>query len=323
MLVRFTAKYFLGVSAALILSAQVANAQIAQPQNLPASIVAEFQANPGQLLSQFPGGGPDMVNQVRGLVATDRSTLSPIVALAKTANQDQRTAMGEAFAQVAKAYASSDSIFANQIQQTVAASGLPEFAKAYAKVAGDTGGGGGGAANMQSAQVANVQVGQLQSFQANPGQLLTQFPNGGPDMVNQVRGLVTADRSTLPPIIVLAKSANQDQRKAMAEALAQVAKAYASSEPAFANQIQQAVAASGLPEFAKAYAEAAGDTGTASTGGGGGGGGGGPTTAAGPPMGGVNGGTTTTGSYVAATRSSGLMSGSSLGGINTSQVSPF
>ena len=180
-----------------------------------------------------------------------------------------------------------------------------------------------------SAQIVNAQTGQPQSlpasvateFQANPGQLLGQFPGGGPDMVNQVRGLVATDRSTLPPIIALAKSANQDQRKAMAEALAQVAKAYASSDPAFANQIQQAVAASGLPEFAKAYAEAAGDTGTASTGGGGGGGG---PTANYLPTGGANAGTTTIGSHFAETRSLGLTSGSSIAGIGgTSQVSPF
>jgi hypothetical protein len=148
---------------------------------------------------------------------------------------------------------------------------------------------------MLSPQFANAQIsGQgmtlsasdISAFQANPGQLLSQFPDGGPGLVKQVRDLVSSDRTTLAAIIALAKPANQDQRKAIAQALAQVAKAYAKDDPASSNQIQQAVVNSGLPEFAKAYAEAAGDTGTASTGGGGGGGGG-PIN--GPPIGGPNG----------------------------------
>lgn len=186
-----------------------------------------------------------------------------------------------------------------------------------------------GASLILSAQVANAQVsGQstlpasaVTAFQANPGQLLTQFPNGGPDMINQIVSLLGADRAALPTIITLAKTANEDQRKAMAGALAQVAKSLASGDPAFANQIQQTVAASGLPEFAKAYAEAAGDTGTAAAGGGGGGGGGGPT-AGGAPTGGSNGGGTVAGSTGAATQTSGL-TGGSLGGASFSQASPF
>jgi hypothetical protein len=151
-----------------------------------------------------------------------------------------------------------------------------------------------GAAFMLSAQMAHAQQStaltpaEVAAFQANPVQLLNQFPNGGPDMIKQIVGLLGGDKGTLSTIIGLAKTADQDQRKAMAAALAQVAKANAASDPGFANQIQQAVASSGLPEFAKAYAEAAGDTGTASTGGGGGGGGG--PTVIGPPTGGQNAG---------------------------------
>jgi hypothetical protein len=150
-----------------------------------------------------------------------------------------------------------------------------------------------GAAFMLSGQMAHAQQGsalspaEVSAFQANPGQLLNQFPNGGPDMIKQIVGLLGSDKATLSTIIGLAKTADQDQRKAMAAALAQVAKANAANDPAFANQIQQAVASAGLPEFAKAYAEAAGDTGTASSGGGGGGGG---PTVIGPPTGGQNAG---------------------------------
>jgi hypothetical protein len=154
-----------------------------------------------------------------------------------------------------------------------------------------------GAIFLLSAHLANAQIaGQgpalpnaaIADFLANPTQLLSQFPNGGPGLAKQVGDLVDSDKATLATLIAIAKTANEDQRKAMASALAGVAKAYAASgDPAFANQIQQAVANSGLPEFAKAYAEAAGDTGTASTGGGGGGGG----PIAGGPTGGQNTGT--------------------------------
>ena len=150
-----------------------------------------------------------------------------------------------------------------------------------------------GAAFILSAHMAHAQQGgaltpaEVSAFKANPGQMLNQFPNGGPEMTKEIVGLLASDKGTLSTIIGLAKTADQDQRKTMAAALAQVAKANAANDPAFANQIQQAVASSGLPEFAKAYAEAAGDTGTASTGGGGGGGG---PTVIGPPTGGQNAG---------------------------------
>lgn len=122
-------------------------------------------------------------------------------------------------------------------------------------------------------------------------QVMSGFPNGGPGLAKAVSDLVGSDKGSLAALIAFAKTANEDQRRAIAQGLAQAAKAYASGgDPAEANQIQQAVASSGLPEFSKAYADAAGDTGTASTGGGGGGGGGGPI--ANGPTGGQNNGTT-------------------------------
>jgi len=155
-----------------------------------------------------------------------------------------------------------------------------------------------GAALLFSVHGANAQIAgggtkvpasTVSAFQNNPGQLLTQFPGAGPGLVKQVRDLLSTDKATLPSIIGLLKLASPEQQIAIADALAQVAKAYSKSDPAFANQIQQAVANAGIPEVSKAYAEAAGDTGTASTGGGGGGAGGGQTGA--PPTGGQNNGT--------------------------------
>jgi hypothetical protein len=192
-----------------------------------------------------------------------------------------------------------------------------------------------GAALILWGQVANAQIaGQspalqapaIATFQANPGQLVSQFPNGGADLAKQVRDLVSSDKATLAAIIALAKTANNDQRKAIADGLAQVAKSYASSgDPASANQIQQAVVTSGLPEFAKAYAEAAGDSGTAAAGGGGGAGGGGSGggPVAGPPTGGPNAGSVASGNSSSVNSGSGSTGIGAIGSPAFNQVSLF
>ena len=99
---------------------------------------------------------------------------------------------------------------------------------------------------------AKVPAATVAAFQNNPGQLLTQSPGAGPGLVKQVRDLLSTDKATLPSIIGLLKLASPDQQIAIADALAQVAKAYSKSDPAFANQIQQAVANAGIPEVSKA-----------------------------------------------------------------------
>jgi hypothetical protein len=160
-----------------------------------------------------------------------------------------------------------------------------------------------------SAQAASAQG------PTNVGQDLgqSQFANGGQAMANEVQTLL-GDKANLAAILAFARTANEDQRKAIALGLFQTAKA---ADPGWATQIQNAVAL--IPELAKAYADASGDTGTASTGGGGGGGGGGPT-AGGPPTGGPNGGNGPNGSTFTTTQNSGIIS-SGLGGGGFSSVS--
>jgi len=117
------------------------------------------------------------------------------------------------------------------------------------------------------------------AFIANPSQLLTQFPGGGEALRTMARDYMTSDKGALTPLIGLLANANQDQRLAIAQGLADAAKLYAPTDLPEATEIQQAVAKTGLTEVIKAYASIAGDTGTGATGGGGGGGGGGgPTT---------------------------------------------
>src|SRR4051794_4858190 len=113
-------------------------------------------------------------------------------------------------------------------------------------------------ANAQIArQPAALSAAAVAEFQANPSRLLNRFPNGGAELTQSVIDLVGSDKLTLAAIIAMAKNANEDQRKAIAEGLVKVAKAYAAdgSEPgvAFSTTIQQDVANSGLPEFAKNY----------------------------------------------------------------------
>src|SRR5689334_10447396 len=93
-----------------------------------------------------------------------------------------------------------------------------------------------GALLMLSAQTAYSQQGV--PAQA-PGQALSQFPNGGPSMVNQVQALINANRANLAAIIEFAKTATEDQRRAIAQGLANVAKETAANDPGFATQIQQ------------------------------------------------------------------------------------
>ena len=162
------------------------------------------------------------------------------------------------------------------------------------------------AAVLLSAQVANAQQ--------TPSQVLgqSQLANGGKAMEDAVQSLMSADNVNLAAIIAFAKTANEDQRKAIGKALANVAKAYAAGgDPSNANSIQQAVVNSGLPELAKAYADAGGDTGTASIGGGGGGSG-----LNAPPTGGPNTGTIVGGNSFAANQATNLSGGTPNGGGN-------
>lgn len=141
------------------------------------------------------------------------------------------------------------------------------------------------------------------------------------ELTRNARDELVSDKKSLNPIITLLKAGDPDQQTAIAQGLAQAAKAYAANnDPAFANDIQQAVAATGLVEVIKAYASIAGDTATASTGGGGGGGGGGPS-GTGAPAGGANLGQGPNGSTFAANNEPGL-TGATLGAADFSSFTP-
>ena len=62
-----------------------------------------------------------MIARVRDLVASDPSTLNPVIGLLATANFDQATAIGTGLGQAALMVVKTDQAYANQIQDTLAA----------------------------------------------------------------------------------------------------------------------------------------------------------------------------------------------------------
>ena len=87
------------------------------------------------------------------------------------------------------------------------------------------------------------QPGQLtaQQFQTNPGQLLTNFPDGGPSMISAVRELTLADPADLSLIVGLLSKSKATQGSAIGTGLGQAALASVKNNQAYASEIQKAV----------------------------------------------------------------------------------
>ncbi|UFW43372.1 hypothetical protein [Bradyrhizobium sp. WSM471] len=125
------------------------------------------------------------------------------------------------------------------------------------------------------AQQGQQQQGLVQQFNANPQQILQQFPNGGAAMISQLREIAIADPKSLDAIMGLIPNASKDQKAAIGSALGQAAKVVVKTDQAYANNILQAIAKTKDQDVFLAYSGVAPDQGTAATGGGGAGGGGG------------------------------------------------
>jgi len=131
----------------------------------------------------------------------------------------------------------------------------------------------------------------VEQFLSNPGALLDQYKNGGPQMIAAVRDLAASDPRTLDALIGLLKTATPDQASAIGTALGQVALMAVGPDQAYAVQIQTVVAASGNTSALVAFsAVVGGDIKLAATGAGGGGGGAEEATGPGNGGGGVGGG---------------------------------
>jgi hypothetical protein len=115
------------------------------------------------------------------------------------------------------------------------------------------------------AQAACYDAGQQLPVQAvsrfinEPGKLLTQFPNGGPQMISLVRDLVASDPGTLPLITELNTRANDDQVQAIGTGLGQAALVCARPAKAFSDEIQRVTIAANNKPMTQAFGAVMGD----------------------------------------------------------------
>jgi hypothetical protein len=90
-------------------------------------------------------------------------------------------------------------------------------------------------------------------FINEPGKLLTQFPNGGPQMISLIRDLVASDPGTLPLITELNTRANPDQVRAIGAGLGQAALVCAHTAQAFSEEIQKVTIAANNKPMTEAF----------------------------------------------------------------------
>jgi hypothetical protein len=162
------------------------------------------------------------------------------------------------------------------------------------------------------------------ALKANPEQFLTQYPNGGPEMVSRAREFALNDPTALDSIIALLAKATKDQKIAIATGLAQAARIVVRTNQPYANRIQQAIADTKDQDAVLAYAAAIGDVAIAATGSAGAGSAGasggqtnaiGGTGTGGGSLEGINGGNTNTGLFSFTSSTSGI-------GTTSTTVSP-
>jgi hypothetical protein len=82
----------------------------------------------------------------------------------------------------------------------------------------------------------------IKEFLSDPNSLLTQFPDGGAQMIARVRDLAASDPATLDPIIALLASSNGKQATSIGTGLGQVALMAVRTDQAYAASIQEALA---------------------------------------------------------------------------------
>jgi hypothetical protein len=95
----------------------------------------------------------------------------------------------------------------------------------------------------QPGQPGQPPAGQLttEQFIANPDQVLAKFPNGGAEMISQIRELALGNQANLPYILDVLARANHEQGIAIGTGLGQAALASVKNNQAYATAIQQAI----------------------------------------------------------------------------------
>ncbi|MBP1848735.1 hypothetical protein [Rhizobium halophytocola] len=112
----------------------------------------------------------------------------------------------------------------------------------------------------------------IESFLANPADLLSQNPAGGLALSTRVRALAGSSSQSLDAIIAQVGGANSAQKSAIGSGLARAARACAPTQPEYAALIQQKIAELNAPEVTAAFLSASNEVQTAALGGGDGGG---------------------------------------------------
>ncbi|MGY4344979.1 hypothetical protein ACVWXM_001443 [Bradyrhizobium sp. GM7.3] len=185
-------KIALRMAAAAALAATISSAASAAvyppARELPATVISEFKATPGTLLTQYPAGA-QLISRVRDLGASDPTTVPALIALLKdpATTKDQIRAITAGLAQLARMAAVADQAFANEIQAAIAGTNNPDVIAAYQAATGDVaiaaaggGAGGGGGSGAGGPTGAG-------GF-ANGGQGGTTSTFGGLHYANQVNG---------------------------------------------------------------------------------------------------------------------------------------
>ena len=112
---------------------------------------AAFLADPSSLLTTYPLGGGDLVSATRNLVSADLKTLSTLLTLTLSANDDQKNAIGTGIGLAALALLPTKPQASTVIQTALLSFNDPILTAAYAAVTGNQhltaaapGAGGGG-----------------------------------------------------------------------------------------------------------------------------------------------------------------------------------
>jgi hypothetical protein len=84
----------------------------------------------------------------------------------------------------------------------------------------------------------------LQQFLSKPSDILAQYPNGGPEMVQAIQDMLTSDPRALTAVLSLLPQANPNQSTAIGTALGKYALSVLTTDQPRAVQIQDAVVAS-------------------------------------------------------------------------------
>lgn len=127
------------MTAMVMAAGQASAACVAPAMALPASTIGAFQNDPPALLQRHPLGAGGLVSEVRNLAVSEPTTVSQIVDLLRSANDEQRRAIGTGLGQAARMCVRNDPTVAEAIQQALLDGDSREAILAFQTVSGDVG----------------------------------------------------------------------------------------------------------------------------------------------------------------------------------------